>query len=60
MIITLIKKEPGMTKSHYIEISLKYLVTPKGEEDLREQDLLFRVGYDPAEIPVSDELFTCF
>tara|TARA_A100000164_G_C21851449_1_gene745200 strand:+ start:147 stop:422 length:276 start_codon:yes stop_codon:yes gene_type:complete len=60
MIITLRKKESGMTKSHNIEISFKYLVTPKGEEDLTEQDLLFRLGYDPAEIPVSDDLFTCF
>ena len=46
-----------MVKSHTIDIAFKYLVTFEGEGHLPEQDLLFRLGYDPAEIPVSDDLF---
>jgi hypothetical protein len=45
-----------MSKPHEIEISLKYLVSIEGDENASEQDLAFRLGYDEAEIPVSDDV----
>lgn len=43
-------------RPHQVEISFKYLVSVEGDENASGQDLAFRLGYDEAEIPVSDDV----
>ena len=45
-----------MAQPNQIEISFRYLVSVEGDQEASKQDLSFRLGYDEAEIPISDDL----